>query len=81
MCAACYQTGNQNGGGQARHMSLHRHPKQLNGPMLLFPWAFRPLGQLPRRAGFQQVERFDHVTNGGRHAFIKMARNTIEDPS
>lgn len=33
------------------------------------------------RAGFQQVERFEHVTNGGRHAFIKMIRNTIEDPS
>jgi len=33
------------------------------------------------RAGFQQVERFEHVTNGGRYAFIRMARNTIEDPS
>jgi ribosomal-protein-alanine N-acetyltransferase len=30
------------------------------------------------RAGFQEVERFDHVTNGARHAFIRMTRSTIE---
>jgi [ribosomal protein S18]-alanine N-acetyltransferase len=30
------------------------------------------------RAGFQQVERFEHVTNGGLHAFIRMARSTAE---
>jgi ribosomal-protein-alanine N-acetyltransferase len=33
------------------------------------------------RAGFQEVERFEHFTNGGRHAFVRMARNTIEDPA
>jgi [ribosomal protein S18]-alanine N-acetyltransferase len=33
------------------------------------------------RAGFQEVERFEHVTNGGRHAFIRMARTTIEGPA
>jgi pyridoxamine 5'-phosphate oxidase-like protein len=31
-----------------------------------------------RRAGFQEVDRFEHLTNGGRHAFIRMARSTIE---
>jgi ribosomal-protein-alanine N-acetyltransferase len=30
------------------------------------------------RAGFQEVERFEHFTNGGFHAFIRMARGTIE---
>jgi [ribosomal protein S18]-alanine N-acetyltransferase len=30
------------------------------------------------RAGFQEVERFEHVTNGGLHAFIRMARSTVE---
>ena len=30
------------------------------------------------RAGFQQVDRFEHVTYGGRHAFIRMARSTIQ---
>jgi ribosomal-protein-alanine N-acetyltransferase len=30
------------------------------------------------RAGFQEVERFEQLTNGGRHAFIRMTRNTIE---
>jgi RimJ/RimL family protein N-acetyltransferase len=30
------------------------------------------------RAGFQEVERFEHVTNGGLHAFIRMARSTAE---
>jgi len=33
------------------------------------------------RAGFQETERFEHVTNGGLHAFIRMTRGTIEDPS
>ena len=33
------------------------------------------------RAGFQEVERFEHFTNGDLHAFIRMARNTIEDPA
>jgi [ribosomal protein S18]-alanine N-acetyltransferase len=33
------------------------------------------------RAGFQEVERFEHFTNGGLHAFIRMARSTIEDPA
>jgi ribosomal-protein-alanine N-acetyltransferase len=33
------------------------------------------------RAGFQEVERFDRVTNGGLHAFIRMARATIEGPA
>lgn len=33
------------------------------------------------RAGFQEVERFEHVTNGGLHAFIRMARGTIEGPA
>src|SRR6516162_5986909 len=30
------------------------------------------------RAGFQEVDRFEHRTNGGRHAFIRMARSTVE---
>jgi [ribosomal protein S18]-alanine N-acetyltransferase len=30
------------------------------------------------RAGFCEVERFEHFTNGGLHAFVRMARNTIE---
>jgi len=33
------------------------------------------------RAGFQEVERFEHFTNGRLHAFIRMARSTIEDPA
>ena len=33
------------------------------------------------RAGFQKVERFEHVTNGGLHAFIRMTRSTIEGPA
>jgi len=33
------------------------------------------------RAGFQEVECFDHFTNGGLHAFIRMARSTIEGPA
>jgi ribosomal-protein-alanine N-acetyltransferase len=33
------------------------------------------------RAGFDQVERFEHVTNGGSYAFIRMARTTIEHPA
>ena len=31
------------------------------------------------RSGFQEVERFEHVTNGGLHAFIRMTRSTTED--
>ncbi len=31
-----------------------------------------------QRAGFQEVDRFEHLTNGGRHTFIRMARGTIE---
>jgi ribosomal-protein-alanine N-acetyltransferase len=33
------------------------------------------------RAGFQEAECFEHVTNGGLHAFIRMARSTIEGPA
>jgi ribosomal-protein-alanine N-acetyltransferase len=33
------------------------------------------------RAGFQEAERYEHFTNGGLHAFIRMARSTIEDPA
>jgi ribosomal-protein-alanine N-acetyltransferase len=33
------------------------------------------------RAGFQEVERFEHVTNGGLHAFIRMAKSTTEGPA
>jgi len=33
---------------------------------------------LYERAGFQEVDRFEHFTNGGRHAFIRMARSTVE---
>ena len=33
------------------------------------------------RAGFQEVERFEQFTNGELHAFIRMARNTTEDPA
>jgi len=32
------------------------------------------------RAGFQEVERFEHFTNGGLHAFIRLARSMTEDP-
>jgi len=32
------------------------------------------------RAGFREVERFEHFTNGGLHAFIRIARGTIESP-
>jgi [ribosomal protein S18]-alanine N-acetyltransferase len=32
-------------------------------------------------AGFREVERFEHVTNGGLHAIIRMARDTIESPA
>ena len=32
-----------------------------------------------QRAGFQEVERFEHFTNGGLHAFIRMTRSTIEN--
>ena len=31
-----------------------------------------------KRAGFAEVERFEHATNGGRHAFIRMVRNSAE---
>ena len=34
-----------------------------------------------KRAGFQEAERFEHFTNGGPHAFIRMARSTIESPA
>lgn len=30
------------------------------------------------RAGFQEVERFEHATNGGLHAYVRMVRSTIE---
>jgi ribosomal-protein-alanine N-acetyltransferase len=33
------------------------------------------------QAGFRKVERFEHFTNGGFHAFIRMARATIEGPA
>jgi ribosomal-protein-alanine N-acetyltransferase len=32
------------------------------------------------RAGFREVERYEHVTNGGLHAFIRMARGPIDSP-
>jgi [ribosomal protein S18]-alanine N-acetyltransferase len=32
------------------------------------------------RAGFREAGRFQHYTNGGVHAFIRMARDTIEAP-
>jgi [ribosomal protein S18]-alanine N-acetyltransferase len=32
------------------------------------------------RAGFQEVERFEHFTNGGFHAFIRMARGHDRGP-
>ena len=32
------------------------------------------------RAGFREVERFEHFTNGGLHAFIRMARGPINGP-
>ena len=32
------------------------------------------------RAGFQQAGRFEHVTNGGLHTFIRMTRDTAADP-
>ena len=33
-----------------------------------------------QRAGFQETERFEHVTNGGLHPFIRMDRSTAETP-
>lgn len=33
------------------------------------------------RAGFQEVEHFEHFTNGRLHHFIRMARTTIESPA
>jgi [ribosomal protein S18]-alanine N-acetyltransferase len=33
------------------------------------------------RAGFREAERFEHFTNGGLHAFIRMARDTTESPA
>ena len=33
------------------------------------------------RAGFQEAGRFEHFTNGGLHAFIRMTKDTIEGPS
>ena len=33
------------------------------------------------RAGFREAGRFEHFTNGGFHAFIRMARGTIESPA
>jgi len=32
------------------------------------------------RAGFRKVESYEHVTNGGLHAFIRMARGQIDNP-
>jgi ribosomal-protein-alanine N-acetyltransferase len=32
------------------------------------------------RAGFRQVERYEHFTNGGIHPFIRMARGPIDSP-
>jgi [ribosomal protein S18]-alanine N-acetyltransferase len=32
------------------------------------------------RAGFQPAGRFEHATNGGLHTFIRMTRDTTEDP-
>jgi ribosomal-protein-alanine N-acetyltransferase len=32
------------------------------------------------RAGFRQVDRFEHVTNGGLHPFVLMARGPIGNP-
>jgi [ribosomal protein S18]-alanine N-acetyltransferase len=33
------------------------------------------------RAGFREVERFQHFTNGAQHPFIRMIRTTVEPPS
>lgn len=33
------------------------------------------------RAGFQEIEHFEHFTNGRLHPFIRMARTTIESPA
>ena len=33
------------------------------------------------RAGFREAGRFEHHTNGGVHAFIRMTRDTIEAPA
>jgi [ribosomal protein S18]-alanine N-acetyltransferase len=32
------------------------------------------------RAGFREVERYEHFTNGGFHAFIRMTRGPIDSP-
>jgi len=32
------------------------------------------------RVGFRKVERYEHFTNGGLHAFIRMARGPIDSP-
>ena len=32
------------------------------------------------RAGFRQVERYEHFTNGGLHSFIRMARGPVDSP-
>ena|SRR5438128_7152392 len=32
------------------------------------------------RAGFRKIERYEHFTNGGLHAFIRIARGPIDSP-
>jgi [ribosomal protein S18]-alanine N-acetyltransferase len=32
------------------------------------------------RAGFREVDRFEHFTNGGLHTFIRMARGPVYSP-
>jgi [ribosomal protein S18]-alanine N-acetyltransferase len=33
-----------------------------------------------QRAGFREVERYEHFTNGGLHTFVRMARGPIDNP-
>ena len=33
-----------------------------------------------QRAGFEEVERYEHVTNGGLHPFVRMARGPLDSP-
>jgi [ribosomal protein S18]-alanine N-acetyltransferase len=33
-----------------------------------------------QRAGFREVERYEHFTNGGLHTFVRMARGPIGSP-
>jgi hypothetical protein len=39
----------------------------------------RPI-TVPERAGFREVELYEHFTNGGLHRFVRMARGSIDSP-